>query len=348
MKSEIRTLLELLGPGRLIGNARSMSQARQPIRGYVTTVVYWALMKYGLPQALMPGPAVSLKKFCEDNHLDAEIMDLLCQYLVRLGHMRQTGTDCAFTSQGRKFWEDSHGVLNIFSAYQPFFQSLESVLRKEDSLESHQRLDERVALGFRETGAKFTFAALARLLNRYRVTSLIELGCGNIDFSLHLCRELPELRCLGIDFDERFLTEARDTISTSGLSDRVDVLECDLFEIASSSQDFSGYEAVVAIDLFHGYFFEGRDRLLTLLKALRQALAGKRFFVSEMCLADEQRMRKISYPMIEHELFHGLTRQKTFAAGELQGLIQEAGFTLVEEMSARNLAARQFLVFDAS
>ena len=66
-----------------------------------------------------------------------------------------------------------------------------------------------------------------------------------------------------------------------------------------------------------------------------------------MCRADEDRMKGIAYPMVEHELFHSMTDQRTFAEGELETLLAETGFTMLERWPVRNLAARVFLLFES-
>lgn len=101
-----------------------------------------------------------------------------------------------------------------------------------------------------------------------------------------------------------------------------------------------------AVDLFHGYYYEGRERLLDLFRVLRAAFPEQQFLVSEMCLADDKAMSRIAYPMVEHELFHGLTGQRTFREGELEALLEEAGFAIRKRWAMRNLAARIFLPFE--
>ncbi|MGI9537139.1 MAG: hypothetical protein ACR2PB_08705, partial [Desulfocapsaceae bacterium] len=125
-----------------------------------------------------------------------------------------------------------------------------------------------------------------------------------------------------------------------------ELLNHDLFDLAGVNKDFSAYQLVTAIDLFHSYYFEGRERLLSLFRVLRSVFPDQQFLVSEMCLADEKSMPRIAYPMIEHEFFHGLTGQRTFREGELEALLTEAGFTVRECWSMRNLGARIFLHFD--
>ena len=346
MLGELRTLLNLLGPRNLVRNAHRMQRARSAIRGYVTTSAYWSLMNVGFLDELISRQNVELEDFCRAHELDQTLLGELCTYLIRIGHFSGTRDRVSMTRSGKRFWRDVNGVFNIFCAYQPFFRDLELFLRGEANLASRQRIDERVALGFRETGANFTFAAMANLLQRINGSSIIELGCGNIDLSRFVCQRAPHVQCLGIDNDQRFLSAARETITREGLSDRVALLESDLFELTPEMYNFSPYDVVTAIDLFHGYYYEGRDRLLDLFRAIRETFSGQRFLVSEMCLPDPVRMRKIAYPIVEHELFHALTGQRTFAEGELEDLLEQAGFTILKRWSARNLAARVFLLFE--
>ena len=175
---------------------------------------------------------------------------------------------------------------------------------------------------------------------------VIELGCGDVDLSQYVGERHPQMRFLGIDYDSRFLDQAATTIARRGWDDRVELLKHDLFDLASAANDFSAYQLVTAIDLFHGYYYEGRERLLSLFKVLRTVFKEQQFLVSEMCLADDKALARIAYPMVEHELFHALTGQRTFKEGELEALLTEAGFTVRESWSMRNLAGRIFLRFD--
>ena len=346
MIDELRVALEALGPATALENMRRMRRARPDIRGYVTITVTWALMNLGLLDALARDGSVDLEGFCSEHSLDPELLQSACRYLVRIGLLDEEAGRVRFSASGRAHWDSVSGVVRIFSAYEPFFVNLRGLLAGEVSRDSLRRDDDAVALGFRQTGASFTFAAMGNIIEREGYSSLVELGCGNIDLSLYLCRRFPALRCLGIDWDDRYLGAAKATIESEGLSDRVVVLKHDVFALDPTVHDFSPYRLVTAIDLFHGYYYEGRERLLDLLRAIREAFPTQRFLFSDMCLADEGRMRSISYPMVEHELFHSLTGQRTFAQGELEAFLAEAGFTLLKQWPLRNLAARLFLLLE--
>lgn len=347
MLSEYRNVFHFLGLKKMIANARDFKEARASIRGYGLTSVYWALLEVGFIEQLEQSEEISPTEFSREFGVDESLLESFVRYLVRLKHLRvEKSGGVSFTRCGKRHWDRVKGVMNIFCAYEPYFNQLEPLLKKERLLKDIIRRDQRVAVGFRETGASFTFDIIEQIMRELEVTGIVELGCGNIDLSLFISRRRPELSFLGIDYDERFLAEARQTIEQEKLSGRVQLLDCDIFELTAESHDFSPYNLVTAVDLFHGYFFKGRERVVSLFRTLRTTFPDKNFLISEMCLADEAKMKNIAYPMVEHELFHDLTGQKTFKAGELEGLLEEAGFSIRQIWPVRNLGARLFILFE--
>ena len=347
MTAEILFALRYQNPAKILQNVRAMKSAREPLRGYVTTNCVWALLDVGLIDRLEQEGAIDIERFCDERGFDPMIMREICLYLSRLRYLVLDGQRVTLTRKGRRFWNDTQGVLSIFFAYEEFFGSLRRLLRKEVDLSDIERRNQYVARGFRETGPRLTFDVMGKLIGPIGVEGVVELGCGNIDLSSFLARSHEGMRFLGIDWDEAFLEQARRTIREQRLSVRVELLAQDIFGLSASQHDFSPYQLVTAIDLFHGYFFEGRQKLLDLFATLKQTFAGKSFLISEVCLPDEDKMHRLSYPHVEHELFHALSGQKTFKEGELEGLLQESGFKNVQTWSVRNLGARIFLQFDA-
>jgi hypothetical protein len=51
-------------------------------------------------------------------------------------------------------------------------------------------------------------------------------------------------------------------------------------------------------------------------------------------------MRKIAYPYAEHEFFHDLSHQKSFASKELENLLQQAGFKIQKKWMMNKIAGR--------
>lgn len=347
MIGELLFALRRQSPTKILQNVRAMKSARTPLRGYVTTNCFWALLDVGLMDRLEQQGTIDIKRFCEERDFDPMIMEEVCLYLSRLGYLVLDGHRVALTRKGRRFWSNTQGVFSIFFAYEEFFGSLRRLLRKEVDLSDIERRHQFVARGFRETGPRLTFDVMGKLIGPMGVEGVVELGCGNIDLSLFLARSYEGMRFLGIDWDETFLEQARRTIREQRIEGRVELLKQDIFGLSASQHDFSPYQLVTAVDLFHGYFFEGRQKLIDLFATLRQTFAGKGFLISEVCLPDEDKMHRLSYPHVEHELFHALTGQKTFKEGELEGLLRDSGFKNVQAWSVRNLGARIFLRCDA-
>ena len=347
MISELVFLFRHQGLKQVLGNIRAVKKARSPIRGYVTMSCFWTLLETGFIDELLEKGAVSIEPFCQQRHFDSGILNSICRYLARTDYFQLDNDQVRFTVSGRRFWDDCCGVINIFCAYESFFKNLPGLLKKELSREDLNRHDDLVAFGFRQTGPMLTFDIMNKLVLALNGERLVELGCGNIDLSLYLARLNPTMRFVGIEWDDHYLQQARNTIQSNQLSDRVELLEQDLFQLTPAVYDFSSAQIITAIDLFHGYYYDGKEKLLELFAALRKTFPGKDFIVSEVCLPDETRMKKLSYPHVEHELFHDLTLQKTFKAGELEALLQEAGFTVRKSWSLRNLGARIFVHFEA-
>ncbi len=346
MLDEIKLGIRFVGLGRLLRNASAFRQANGELRGYATTICIWTLIRVGWLDEIEQKGHVATDAFCAANGFDHEMLANVLRYLRRRGFLVERSGMVRFTRRGRKHWKAVTTTFAIFSAYQPFFKNLEKLVRGEVLRGDLHRIDESVAVGFRMAGTAFTFRILNRLITELAPHGIVELGCGSIDLSQYMAARHPQMRFLGIDYDRRFLDEATQTIERFGWGARVRLLEHDLFELAASDADFSAYSLVTAIDLFHSYYYESRERLLDLLRVLRAVFPAQQFLVSEMCLADEKTMARIAYPMVEHELFHGLTGQRTFREGELEALLTEAGFTVRERWSMRNFAARLFLLLD--
>lgn len=324
--------------------AAGMKVARGPIRGYVTTVCYWALMEIGLIDALSSRHQVLLSDFASKNDLSPEILTYVVRYLVRRGHMQLKKGMISFTNKGRRFWKCSEGVLNVFAGYEPFFSSLVAQLRKEVSFENGlYRKEKNIARGFSILSPDINFVVAYKLLKDIGAQHLVELGCNAAEFSIYHCLRSDQAHCLGIDISPEFLVEAKQRTTDLNLSNRIQLLEADMFHLNEVAYDYSPYDTVVSFDLFHNFRFQSDDKLIALFKSFKKVFKNKKFFVSEILLPPEGRIPRLKYPYAEHELFHDLTMQKTFCPGELESLLQKAGYTVKKTWPYRLLAARQFI-----
>jgi SAM-dependent methyltransferase len=347
MLKQIFSLKSFFSWKELLQNAARFRKARGPLRGYATTVALWALMECGCLEALPSGSALSIEAFARERRLDPKLLRSLCRYLNRIGILRLEGEEVSWERRGKKFWEDASGVFQLFHAYEPIFSSLSAQLKKETVFgENLFRRESEVAEGFARLGRGFMFPMMEKILLREKVRSVVDLGCQAAELSGYLCERHPDFRGLGIDHSPAMIDQARERIRALGLDGRLELLQADMFEIDRLNHDFSSYETVTAIDLFHGYFWDGEDRLLSLFRKFKKIFHRQRFLVSEICLPPEKGMRKIAYPYPEHELFHDLTRQKSFAKGELESLWERAGFRIRKRWEMNQIAGRVCLLLE--
>ena len=325
----------------LISNAAAMKKARSPIRGYLTTICFWALMDIGVLNHLSKGSKLSLKDFAQTHSLNENILLFICRYLSRNHYMKIHDDNVELTSKGLKFWRDVYGVFHLFFAYEPLFSSLSLQLKNKATFSKEVfRRENEVALGFSELGKSFMFKIMRGIIQDYGFKSMIELGCGEAELSAFLCERDPSIQCLGIDHSPEVIHKAKERAKRLNLDSRIQFLLADIFEIDKIQQDFSSYELVTAIDLFHGYFWEGPKKLILCFKKLKAVFDRSQFLISEICLPPHNAMKRIAYPYVEHELFHDLSHQKTFAPGELEHLFEQAGFQIKKKWVFNKIAGR--------
>jgi 2-polyprenyl-3-methyl-5-hydroxy-6-metoxy-1,4-benzoquinol methylase len=325
----------------LLDGPRTMHLAREPIRGYLTTLAFWTLMDAGLLEALEKEPKIQLKDFAEKRNLNPKILFFVCRYLHRNQYLRLRGDEVGFTPKGKKFWKEVYGVFHLFFAYEPMFSTLSAQLKNQASFGRElSRREDEVARGFQELGGKFLFPLMRGILEEHRFKKVIDLGCGEVYLSAFLCSADPQIECLGIDHSPEIVARASQRIQELGFESRIKLLLADMFQLEVGEYNFSNYEVVTAIDLFHGYFWEGPEKLRQLFPRLKRVFHRQQFLISEICLPPDSRMRNIAYPNPEHELFHDLTHQRSFSPGELEALLQEAGFQIKKKYNLNKIAGR--------
>ena len=325
-----------------------MKQARSPLRGYLTTLCIWALMEVGLWERLAAGGRISIQAYAKDQLLEANILNALCNYLERVRLLEVDGDQVCLSRKGRKFWDNVYGVYHLFHAYTPLFSTLLSQLKGSAVFgKGLSRIEPEVARGFDELGRNFMYPIMEGILKDEGFQNIIDLGCGEAYLSRYLCKRNPAAQCLAIDHDPSVLESARHRINQEQLESRITLLLADMFDIEKVTQDYSQYHTVTAIDLFHGYFLDGEEKLLKLFRTLQKVFRQQKILISEICMPSTDHMRHIAYPYVEHELFHDLSRQKSFRRGELESIVTRAGFDIIKSWNFNEIAGRTCLLLQS-
>lgn len=341
--TQLARLKRFFSVPELLAQMSRMKRARTPLRGHLTTVCFWSLEEAGVMARLADGRRATLEELAEPGLLDPRILGFVCQYLRRLGYLDGDAESIGLSPSGQRFWRDCAPVLELFRGYQPLFDSLGAELRGEARFgENLFRREDSVGRAFSELGRSFIFPIMAQILEQEGVRRMIELGCAEAELCRFVCERVPSFRCLGIDSSASVVAAAQSRVARAGLADRIEVIQGDIFRIHAVPGDLESYGAVTAIDLFHGFLLDGEKGLVEMFRGLRARFPSQLLLISEICLPSEARMRAIAYPNVEHELFHGLSRQQSFAPGQLEALLGDGGWRVERTWQLNELAGRVF------
>ena len=150
------------------------------------------------------------------------------------------------------------------------------------------------------------------------VTRLLDVGGGSGCFSIALAKCHPELRCTVMELPA-VCALALEYVAEAGLSDRVDTVTVDMFRQAWPK----GYDAIFMSNIVHDWDLDTNAQLF---RSSFEALpAGGRIYLHEMLIADDGSgpIASAAYSML---MLAG-TKGRQYGAGELDGLLQDAGFT---------------------
>lgn len=131
MLGEVKLGDRYLGSQKMLKNATAFKQARSLTRGYMTTICYWTLIRVGWLDALEQARQVATDAFCASNGFDREVLGNVLRYLPRRGHLEEQSGALRFAKQGSEHWPAVTSTFAIFSAYQHFFENLETLVRGE-------------------------------------------------------------------------------------------------------------------------------------------------------------------------------------------------------------------------
>ena len=149
------------------------------------------------------------------------------------------------------------------------------------------------------------------------VTRLLDVGGGSGCFSIALARRHPELRCTVMELPA-VCELAKEYVAEAGLSDRIDTVTVDMFRQAWPK----GYDAIFMSNIVHDWDLETNAQLF---RSSFDALpSGGRIYLHEMLIADDGSgpLASAGYSML---MLAG-TKGRQYGAGELQRLLEDAGF----------------------
>jgi len=231
------------------------------------------------------------------------------------------------------------GVLEVVRNSSAYHQSLCEILKQQrDSTESGSQNSALATTSAWESGAidseraqrmarfmqsqsQAAAIGLAGMADFNCVSRLLDAGGGSGCYSIALAQHLPDLHCTVMDL-EAMCRLVLDYIDKGAVADRVDTLSLDMFRDPWPD----GYDAVLFSNIFHDWDQVTCTQLAN--SAYRSLPAGGMIYLHEMLL-NENGIGPLTVNAFAMVMLLG-NRGHQFTFGELQGLLEQAGFTDVK------------------
>jgi SAM-dependent methyltransferase len=207
-------------------------------------------------------------------------MDLLEQWVevgITLKHLKRVSKNRIKLKNGWKLpsskKEDfSSGVLlkEMMELHIPALLSYPSLLRNQTKQHFNSDLHGSTVAKTSILLERFAFPKLQRVLKKFKVNSVLDLGCGNGGYIRRLADRYPKNRMVGIEIHEGVAKEAREALKSY---DNIEILNRDLHEYEPDQ----AFDLIMANNLFH--YIDPSGRLQFFEKAAEWLEKKGQFFV---------------------------------------------------------------------
>ena len=302
------------------------------VRGYVTVRVFWALLYAGVLDELAASGPRSIDELATKFDLKPDVLRDLCQYMDCVRVLKCVGPDrYELDGLGRVMLAEPRGVLDLLYGYEPVFVDLEDLLRgRKQYGRDVSRNGKYIAIGSGELGRQLPFPIMADLVRRHNFKNLLDLGCGDLEFLMAVCRRTGA-RGYGVDNSAEAVEHARQRLAQAGMGDCIEVEQADMFHLDAVAPRLNGVDCLTVCDTFHEYLSDGTELLSDLLVHLRAQFPGRAMLVAEFCRQSHESLKKRPTAFLEHHLFHRLTHQEILSAPQWRRLFEVAGWRVVDE-----------------
>jgi len=323
-------------------STRGFLQAMNMVSETNLAQVLIALWDSGLYEYIRRQGRVQIQAAASELKLDADILQVLIDYLVGRGLMRPQEGGYALTDKGQPYWNYiTRGVLTSYiGGYNPLLVHLGPLLRKEIGLHDPclNRLGRLVAVGanYSLLGSgmvPWVLEAISHLGGRF----VMDLGCGAGVFLIHLALQWPEGQGIGIDCDAEAIAEAEKNARKMGVSERVHFFQ----DRVSDKGMKTGREWMDQVDTITAMFMlhelggaEGPGAIARCLASLRAQFPGRKLLMLEGTRADPQALCASpprTFGQLDYSFFHPLSRQGHLRTPEeWRKIIEDSGGTLLD------------------
>jgi len=292
----------------------------------------WALLETGVLDRLLTAEPESVEALVASGPLNRHVLESILSYLDGLSLVRVEGDAVRATKKLRRLMAEPRGFFELTYAYEPVFARLQDLLRGAASYPADvQRLGKYVGRGSGQLCRTLPYPVLADMLRRHGARQVLDLGCGDLAFLLYLAEAAPEIASIGIDVDEPTVAYAREVLASLPGGAPIEVRQADMFDLRALARERPDVDAITAVDTYHEYLSGGEERIVGLMRRLREQFPKALLYVGEFCKQPHEKLRHRPTAFLEHHLYHDLTNQTIVAAPRWRAMFAAAGLEILEE-----------------
>ena len=340
---DVLSLIRVIGIREFLNLIRSLRQNTIYFRGFFVSSCIGTLLKTPFFEDLVTKGGVDVSEFCKKNDYDIYFMRAICDYLVSLGLL---DLDDNMYKIKRSFRiGHSIGGYQFINAYYSVFENLSSLLSKQKQYGVDVNRDIKyVTAGSAEAERIIPYPYAKRLLEKYKCRSVLDLGCGNGEFLVYLSDVLSETS-YGIDISNVAVQEAISNITKHHLSGRIHLFQSDIKELRNVTK--INPDALTLVYILHELVGQENDtnEIIKILKGLRTSFPGSKLIVLEACKYDVRFLSKRKSFLVEHHLFHRVSKQTLLAFEHWKDIFLESGYKILEATELR-IVGQAFFVLE--
>lgn len=334
---KIKQILDLINKtslGQLLRIRKFNADTIKYARSYMTTYSICALFHSGFIDELNKNGAVEPKSFAKTNNLNEGILISVCEYLYSINILDKASTNYSLSKQGKSLITHSTGTFDFIYAYAPLFENLDSLLTNTKRYNKDVfRRGDFVAKATAEVSQYIPIPVIKNIIEKYKFKSILDLGCGSVEFLTQLCHKVP-LNGFGIDISKEAIQFAQENIKKHKLNERIKVKVGDIFNLNDlrNIKNDCNIDAITSMFVLHEFARDDNSRIIKLLQGIRTAFPESYLIICEFSRFSSDELRGKSTSIAEHHLFHALSEQGILTVEEWRKTFTDSGYNIVEEI----------------
>lgn len=193
-----------------------------------------------------------------------------------------------------------------------------------ESLVSNRERNRSFILAMRDSG-RTNAGIIAENLDLSAYRRLVDLGGGPGTYSIEIIKRFPDIRSTLVDLPLT-LEVAAEVIADEGMSDRIELKECDFFSHPDSDIG-SGYDVALVSNVLH---IESEDRNRKVLKNVFGAMAEEGMIIIHETIIDESRISPPDRALFAVNMLVHTERGNCYTFSEIKSWLEDAGFENIE------------------